>query len=202
MRNTRAGHPLRKSSLLRFLALIGLTMGLFATGTGSAGAAEACTMDGYSGVTIVTDKPTTPPGTDVVISGTGYGPPGCELTITADGQEIGKVIVDENGEFSLVWSVASDHACGEVEIASVADGETLATTTMEIVDCAVAPTTAAPAPAPTDAAPAAPPADSGGGALPATGAKTLPFVIGGLVLFTVGAVLLVMANRRRTAAQR
>lgn len=188
---------------LRLVAALTLLAGLFAFGAGTAGAAEACTLEGYAGTPVLTATPDpAKPGTEVVITGTGFGPPGCETTLKAGDTEIGTVVVGEDGSFTFTWHVPADWPLGEVEIsASGAEGVVLASTTVQIVADDAAPTTV-PAPAPTDAAP---PAASGSptesGMLPKTGSSILPVLLGGAVLLVVGAGLVVLATRRRSSSE-
>lgn len=184
-----------RSRVASVVAALAFAIGVVAVGTGTAGAAEACSLEGYTGAPVLTVTPgTVRPGTEVTITGTGFAPPGCETTIAVGDTVIGKVIVGEDGSFTLNWTVPADWPLGDFDVsASGMDGTVLASTTIDVVSG----TTTPPADVPVAHQPSAP---SGGGLLPKTGSQILPVAMGGMVLLVVGAGLVVLAMRRRRPA--
>ncbi len=194
--NSKAG--IGRSGLLRLLAAAALLSGLVVVGANTpAGAAEMCTIDGYSGTQVITVTPNpATPGSEVTITGTGFGPPGSETILHIGPDTTITVVIDEDGSFTHVWQVPDDWPAGTLEVSASCQDATVSTTTLEIIS-AVAVTTTVPA-ATTPVASGTPPTQSG--VLPKTGSQILPLMIGGAVLLIVGAGLVVLTIRRRSAA--
>lgn len=214
---------LRQNPIVRALALLGLAFGFFAVAPVTAGAADvvACVdspdwaqsaesgQDGWKyGETMVlaVDPAEAHPGDTVTISGSGY-PRNCTFEVFVAGVSVGVATTDDDGNFSIEWTVPEDAEPGVLDITTDLDGITKhATLTIVAADEGTpgdtTPGTTTPGAAtPGGAAPGAgaPPAAGGAGILPKTGSQILPFLGVGIGLLVLGSML-VLANRKRATA--
>lgn len=182
---------IRRNPIVRAVALLALSLGLFIAVPATSGAAEACVISEYgNSMQLTANPPTVKPGDTVTITGSGF-PANCILGISVGScgaaASIGTVTTDENGNFTIDWSVPADQASGEVLICTTVGTVEV---TANVTVASQTATTLAPKPI----------SGTGSGNLPATGSQVLPFVAGGVLLLVVGSML-VLSTRKRNAAR-
>lgn len=178
---------IRRTPIVRAVAILAIALGLFAATPATAGAAPACVLDGNyaASMQLSVNPATTTAGSTVQIVGTGY-PKNCELTVYVEGQSIGTVVTDGNGTFTKPYVVPPGTPASQLTITTNIGGS-VETAVLQVVTSA---TTTTVVTTPT----------SQGSNLPVTGSRVLPFLAGGVALLVIGS-LVVISSRKRNARQ-
>ena len=192
----------RRTPIVLVAALLAMTCGLFTVATSTAGAAQACSPDGYdygASITLAANPSLATPGQVVTLTGSGF-PPACDLELQIDGAVIGTVTTAPDGTFSFHWNVPDDQGMG-VTVDAVAGGTVLASTIISVgiarpVGAPVSATTTTVIGNGTVGATGTPSSTTSTTSLPATGASISLLVIGGVLMLVAGAALLLW-NRGR-----
>jgi len=160
-------------------------------------APAAAQYEGGLLVTISTDTPNPPVGSQVNILGAGC-PPGSTVTLFVDGVSVGTATADADGEFAFVITAPSTP--GPVEVTAQCGDEPpgVAELTLNVVAAgagagAGAPGLGASAGAGGQLATSA----AAGGQLATTGSDTFPIVRIGAVLLAVGGIAVLATRRQR-----
>lgn len=198
---------LRRNPIVRAVALLALALGFFAVAPGTVGAADAerCVFDAdhpekygeAASITITANPSQLRPGETTTITGSGF-PENCTVQIDVAGETY-TVTTDDDGTFTLEWTVPAGTQPGNIQVVASITGLTT-TTTLTILGADDGPTTTTPdavGPGISDAGPDRT-GGTGTGILPKTGSQILPFLGAGVGLLVLGS-LLVLANRKRGA---
>lgn len=163
----------------RFLAMVITIVAALALATPSAHA-----QDYPGGATFATSDSNPVCGTSINLTGEGFAP-STEVTLTVGGQTIGTVTTDASGNFTFPWTVPCSQIGSITVVAS--DGTTTLNTALNVRSATTTTTTR----------PATPGGTSGGSSLPRTGSDSSMFIRVGVLLLTVGG-LLVLGSRKRS----
>lgn len=137
-------------------------------------------------------------GGDVTVSGQGCAP-GAEVTITltlvtpakaaGDGVVVATVIADENGKFTVTFTVPEGTAAGTYNVSATCGGVEVASANIEVVDSSPTTTTTR--------------ASGGGSTTPIvrTGSDLNGLGLAGAGLITVGGIILLATRSRRHQAR-
>jgi hypothetical protein len=142
--------------------------------------------------TLTVDQPVVPPCTRVVLTGTGFLPDTL-VTITVDGTVVGTVMTDDQGNYTFPYTVSCSAVDGAVLTFTGDDGTNVLSVSVTIEAAVVTTTTGG------GGGGGATSTSTASGTLPRTGTSstTMLLVRVSVVLVTVGAILVLAANRRR-----
>jgi hypothetical protein len=161
--------------------LVAAIAALLPTATASAQTVQTCAVDiaDYEGSAILTIDPlSVQPGGTVTIGGEGF-PPGSTVPLAFNGEQFASPVTDDEGAFSITFTVPADIAPGVVTFEALCGAFTLTAELTVVVGGGSVPTTIA-----------------NNGNLTPTGSDSTQLIQVAAALLAVGALLVFLARRQ------